>query len=61
MKVKCIGDRMSDGALTEGKVYEALNGIEPGIFKNEPYVTVIDDLGKKRRWHLSRFEIVEDC
>lgn len=60
MKVMCIGARTSDGALTEGKVYEVLHGIEPGIFEDRPYVTVVDDLGKERRWHLSRFEIVED-
>ena len=58
MKIKCIGARTADGRLTDGKVYATLNGIEPGIFENRPFVTVIDDFGKKSSWHASRFEIV---
>jgi len=58
MKIKCIGARTADGRLTDGKVYTALHGIEPGIFEDRPFVTVIDDLGKRWSGHLSRFEIV---
>lgn len=58
MKIKCIGARTVGGMLTDGKVYTALNGIEPGIFKDRPFVTVIDDYGRVSSWHLSRFEIV---
>jgi len=60
MKVKCIKARTMSRFLTEGKIYEVLNGIEPGIFPDRPYVAIIDNLGKKTRWHLKRFEIVED-
>jgi len=60
MKLKCIGARTTDGRLTDGKVYTALYGIEPGIFQSRPFVTVIEDTGKTSSWHLSRFEIVEE-
>jgi len=59
MKVKCIGARTTDGRLTDGKVYEVLHGPETIFFGDRPYVTVLDDNGKKSMWHLSRFEIVE--
>ena len=41
--------------LTRGKVYEAINGREDGIFNDRPFVTVIADDGKKHSYHLSRF------
>ena len=42
--------------LTTGKQYECLHGTEPGIFESRPFVTVIDDNGKKYSCHQSRFE-----
>ncbi|GEM_PF-3929015 len=45
--------------LTKGKIYTAIYGVEQGIFETRPFVTVIDDDGKKLSCHLSRFILVE--
>lgn len=41
--------------LTEGKEYEASEDIEEGIFSDRPYVSVIDDAGKRMSCHAHRF------
>lgn len=42
--------------LTEGKEYEALNGIEEGIYPSRRLVTVIGDDGKRTVAHATRFK-----
>lgn len=44
-------------ALTIGKTYKALYGLEEGIFQSRPYVTVIDNTGKELCCHASRFRL----
>lgn len=46
--------------LTKNKEYITLRGIEPGIFENSPFVSIIDDNGKGFSCHLGRFEIIEE-
>lgn len=46
--------------LTEGKIYNCLNGLEEGIFYSRPFVSFIDDNGKKCSCHASRFIRAED-
>ena len=41
--------------LTNGKRYRAVNGLQEGIFPNQPYVTVIADHGAQEVYHASRF------
>lgn len=54
-EIICIGARTADGNLTDGKRYQALYGIEEGIFSTSPYVTVIGDDGRRYSCHASRF------
>ena len=46
--------------LTTGKHYETIKVIEPGIFENRPYITLLDDSGNTQSMHLSRFKIVKE-
>ena len=41
--------------LTEGKEYVCLEGLEPGIFHDRPYVSVLGDRNHKVSGHASRF------
>jgi hypothetical protein len=59
MKIKAIGVR-GIKELTENKVYEALYGIEEGIFPDRPFVTVINDYNREFSCHLCRFEIIDE-
>lgn len=43
--------------LTTGKTYQAIYGLEEGIFTSRPFVTIIDDCGKQRTLHASRFRL----
>ena len=45
--------------LTEGKEYEALNGIEEGILLTRRLVTVIGDNGKRTVAHATRFKYAD--
>lgn len=60
IRLKAIGVRDISDKLTTGKEYEALFGIEEGIFLDRPYVTVIGDNGKQYSCHASRFKIIEE-
>ena len=56
--IRCVGDRGLDG-LTAGKNYQAINGLEGGLFYDRPYVTVVGDYGKPILCHASRFVLPE--
>lgn len=58
-EIKAVGVR-DERRLTKGKIYITLHGIEAGIFKDSPYVTVVDDDGRNLSCHASRFEIVKE-
>lgn len=45
--------------LTLGKVYQAIYGLEAGIFADRPFVTVICNTGKHFSCHASRFRLPE--
>ena len=49
----CRGN--SEQGLTEGKLYKCINGTESGIYQ-EPYVTVINDNGRRSTCYQYRFE-----
>jgi len=51
---KCITPDRSCYCLTKDKMYEIISE-EPGIFANEPYVTLLDDNGIEVQCHASRF------
>lgn len=55
----CIGSHTPEKELTQFKVYEALNGIESGIFAGRPFITVIGESGEKYSCHASRFQPVK--
>ena len=57
--VVCRGARVLY-CLTEGKTYTAIYGLEPGVFKDKPYITVINDLGKVSSYHAHRFHTTGD-
>ena len=57
--LKAIGVRGLSN-LTENKEYITLRGIEPGIFEDRPFVSVLDDNGIGYSCHASRFEIVKE-
>ncbi len=59
-KVMCVNNSGYHN-LTEGKKYQCLYGIEPGIFEDRPYITVIGDNGKKVSAHAYRFVLWEPC
>jgi hypothetical protein len=44
--------------ITVGKEYKTLKGIEEGMYSDSPYVTFMDDSGKKATSFLSRFAVV---
>lgn len=56
-RLLCTGSRTVDGLLTDGKIYEALEDAEPGIFSDRPYITVTNDLGRPWTCHAHRFEL----
>lgn len=56
-RLRCI--RPEDYALLYGNVYVALEGKEDGIFSDRPYVTVLDERGRRTQCHASRFELVD--
>lgn len=59
--LKAVGVRDIYHHLTANKIYTTLYGIEEGIFKDRPFVTVIDDNGKKYSCHYDRFiDITEE-
>lgn len=53
-EIICIGAREL-GLLVEGKRYQTLYGLEPGVFADRPYVTVITENGREGSFHASRF------
>ena len=55
-----IGTRGLKNRLTIGKQYVTLYGIEGGVLEYKPYVTVIDDNGKKLSCHYDRFIDITD-
>lgn len=58
-KLRCV--RPGDGYnLCYGSVYVALEGKEEGIFPDRPFVSVIDEAGKRTSAHACRFELVQD-
>lgn len=57
-KIKCRNSH--DYNLTQNKIYICLNGLEEGIFQERPFVTVVDDTGKKTVAHASRFEVITE-
>ena len=54
-EIICIGARTADNALVNGKRYQALSGLEPGVFSDRRYVTVIKENGREASFHASRF------
>lgn len=56
--IVCLGTRGTP-TLTRGKIYHSLFGLERGILPGSPFVTVIDDEGKRYSCHAARFYQLE--
>ena len=61
LKVTCRANRSGyERDLIVGKTYEALYGLEAGIFSSDPYISVIGEDGQLCRAHASRFEYAKE-
>lgn len=54
-EIVAIGTEGTNNNLTKFKEYKAIHGLEEGMFKNRPFITVMGDYGKPFSCHASRF------
>jgi hypothetical protein len=55
-EVELIYDDGAQYFLTKGKSYTVIKDEEEGIFKSQPFVTVLNDEGKPYVCHAARFK-----
>ena len=51
----CINNKECENRLTEGKIYQAVDGFNRGL--HNLYVNIMDDNGVKFTAYVSRFEL----